>query len=514
MVDPLPRPRRLPSRTLRELVSSRSDLRLPAGADGTVAVSGISLDSRTVRPGDLYLARAGAVSHGIDHTAQALAAGAVAILTDPVAAAAVAGDVDVPVLVTDDPRAAAGPVAAWIYGDPGAAMLTLGITGTNGKTTTAWYADAGLRAAGRRTGLIGTVSTVIDGEAIASVRTTPESTDLQALFAVMRERGVDAVTMEVSSHALALGRVSGARFDVAGFTNLSQDHLDFHGDLESYFATKAELFTPAYSDTAIVTVDDEWGRRLAAQTSIPVTTLSGSPDVAADWSWEPVAGGLRLFGAGTGLDLRVALPGRFNLANAALAALLLRTAGIPDDAIAGGIGGLRVVPGRMQPVAAGQDFAVIVDYAHTPDAVSRIVAEARDLAAPGGRVWIVIGSGGDRDPGKRPVMGRAAAAADRVIVTDDNPRSEDPAAIRAAVLAGARAAGAGQAEEIGDRRAAIGAALQGAGAGDVVLIAGKGHEATQDVGGVITAFDDAAVAEELLLARDQAAGPVSGGARP
>lgn len=471
----------------------------PAALRATV--TGITHDSREVRPGDLYLARAGEHTHGIDHLPAALAAGAAAVLTDPQAAGAVPAEV--PVLVAADPRSVAGDVAAWVYGDPASGLLTFGVTGTNGKTTTAWLIDAGLRGAGRRTGLVGTVATVVDGTTLPSARTTPEATDLQALLAVMRERGVTAATLEVSSHALALGRVAGCRFDVAGFTNLSQDHLDFHGDIEAYFAAKAALFTPQYADRGVVTVDDDWGRRMAEGAAVPVDTLTSAP-AAATWTWEAVTGGLRLSGPSGPLTVPVALPGRFNLANAALAAAMLLRAGLPGEAVSAGIGGLDTVPGRMQRVEAGQDFTVLVDYAHTPEAVARVLREARALVAPGAALTVVLGCGGDRDRAKRPLMGEAAArGADRVVVTDDNPRSEDPAAIRAAVLAGA-ARGAAAVIEVADRRAAIEHALRSAGAGDVVVLAGKGHEAGQEIAGTTHPFDDATVAAGLLHARSSA----------
>ncbi len=487
------RPRRPSPRRLGDLLLLDDRLRAAPDSPGVseVAVTGASLDSRTVQAGDLYIARPGSHTHGIAHVDAARAAGAVAVLTDPASVDRAAGT-GLPVLVADDPRAVVGRVAAWAYGEPARSLLMLGVTGTNGKTTTVWLIDAALRAAGRRTGMVGTVATTVAGERLPSVRTTPEATDLHALLAVMVERGVDAVAMEVSSHALALGRVEACGFDVVGFTNLSQDHLDFHADMNSYFAAKALLFTSQHSRRGVVTVDDDWGRRLARESDVPVSTL-GERD--ADWLWSGESG-LRLVGPSGVWDVPVSLPGRFNLANAALALVMLVEAGIDPAAAARGLSELRSVPGRMQRIDAGQPFTVLVDYAHTPDAVARLLVEARRLAGPG-RVMTVLGGGGDRDAAKRPLMGRAAAAgSDRLIVTDDNPRSEDPAAIRAAILGGAD--GPAEVVEIGDRRAAIETALRAAAADDVVVIAGKGHETGQEIAGVVLPFDDASVATETL----------------
>ena len=482
--------------------------RLPAArvhGDATVAVTGITHDSRLVQQGDVYLARAGASTHGITFVADAISAGATVVLTDPdsVAAAMAAGSptvVEVP-----DPRAATGPAAAWVYSDPSSDLVVLGITGTNGKTTTAYLVEAGFRAAGRRTGLVGTIESLVDGAAVPSLRTTPEATDLQALFAVMRERGITDVAMEVSSHALALDRVDGTVFAVAAFTNLSQDHLDFHGDMEDYFAAKARLFTPDHSRRGVVGVDDAWGRRLARQADVPVTTVGASD---ADWtvhdeSVAPAGGALTVRSpSGDEHDLAVGLPGRFNLRNAAIAFVMLVEAGIDASHAARGIADLTTVPGRMERIDAGQPFSVIVDYAHTPAAVSLLLAEARAMAGPGGRVVVVIGCGGDRDAGKRPLMGAAAAAgADLAVFTNDNPRSEQPQAILDAVLAGARAEpAAGEVAVEPDRRAAIEQAVTRARPGDVVIVAGKGHEQGQEQEGRVLPFDDRQVAREVLTA--------------
>jgi len=465
-------------------------------------VTGITHDSRAVRPGDLYLARPGEHAHGIEFVADAVAAGAVAVLTDapsvPSALSAGAGAaVEVP-----DPRAAAGPAAAWVYGDPARALDVIGVTGTNGKTTTAYLLDGGLRASGRRTGLVGTVETRIGDEVVPSARTTPEATDLQALFAVMCERGVDSVAMEVSSHALALDRVAGTTFAVAAFTNLSQDHLDFHADMDDYFAAKARLFTPAYAARAVVAVDDEWGRRLAGTATVDVTSVGEAP---ADWvridEAVTASGGRTTLRAPDGAphEVEVSLPGRFNVRNAAVAYVALVLAGIEPDAARAGIASVTTIPGRMERVDAGQPFLALVDYAHTPAAVTTLLAEARVLSGDG-RVVVVLGCGGDRDRGKRPLMGAAAArGADVAVLTSDNPRSEDPLAILAAMEAGARAAG-GPAEIVvePDRRRAIELAVGKSAPGDVLVVAGKGHEQGQEQNGVVTPFDDRVVLGQAL----------------
>ncbi len=464
-------------------------------------VTGVTLDSRSVLPGDLYAALPGAVTHGAEFVAKAQQSGAVAVLTDPTGEERAAAT-GLPVLVIAKPRDVLGAVAARIYGEPTSELRLLGVTGTNGKTTTTFLLDAVLRELGR-TALIGTIQTRIGDEVVKSVRTTPEATDLQALFAVMREQAVAWCAMEVSSHALAMGRVDGARFAVAGFTNLTQDHLDFHRTFEEYFAAKASLFTPERCDVAVVTIDDEYGRRLAAQTVVPLVTIS--TEGAADWmvanqhQSEHGTTVLDIQGPNETLTVEIALPGDFNVANALLATVMLRQLDVPAEAIAAGLR-TATVPGRMEAFTREDGLAVIVDYAHTPDAVELALQAAR--SATKGRLFAIVGCGGDRDPGKRPAMGAAAArTADVVIVTDDNPRSEDPAAIRAAALAGARAAVPGvDLHEIGDRRQAIASAIALAGPGDTVVVLGKGHETGQDVGGVIHPFDDRETVRELLEA--------------
>jgi UDP-N-acetylmuramoyl-L-alanyl-D-glutamate--2,6-diaminopimelate ligase len=490
----------LPLDALTDLVGS--------GGDGDRQVSGVALASSSVRPGDLYAALPGARTHGARYAADAVERGAVAVLTDPTGRdlAEAAG---VPVRVVDDPRAVLGDVAARVYGDPSSRLRVLGITGTNGKTTTAYLVEGGLAAAGRTTGLVGTVETRTRGSAgvttYPSARTTPEAPDLHALLASMAEQGVGVVVMEVSSHALVLGRVGGVHFAAAGFTNLGRDHLDFHADVEDYYRAKAQLFD-GRADVDVVTVDDDAGRRLAAETAArrPPVTVSLRP--GADWGADDLAvtgdGGtaFALHGPdGRTWPVRLRLPGTFNVANAVLAAALLDAIGVPlDDALPGLAA--TVVPGRMEPVDAGQPFVAVVDYAHTPDAVATALAALRRSAR--GRLITVLGCGGDRDPGKRPDMGAAAAAgSDVLVVTDDNPRSEDPAAIRAAMLAGVDRVPAGERAEVlevGDRRRAVATAVELAGPGDVVLVAGKGHETGQEVAGTVHPFDDRVVLREAL----------------
>lgn len=512
---PAPRPAGLPPVPLSALATAAHVRLGGVGPASAVGVTGVTLRSADVRPGDLFLALAGSATHGASHAGEAARAGAVAILTDPAGYSIVGGQGDaqgLPVMISPDPRAAIGAVAAEIYHHPSRDMQVIGVTGTSGKTTTCYFLEAVLTAAGRRAGLIGTVGARIDGHPVPSALTTPEAPDLQALFAVMLQRGVDTVAMEVSSHALALGRVDGTRFEVGAFTNLTQDHLDFHGDMEHYFAAKQLLFD-GRARAEVVVIDDDYGRRLAERRPAAVT-VSGRVDSGADWTVraEPAdrrddLGAQRLIVTGPDGELTAAihLPGAFNATNAATALACARLVGVDPAAAALGLAAVRV-PGRMQRIDRGQPFLAIVDYAHKPAAVRAVLAAVREHGA--GRVIVVLGAGGDRDHGKRPLMGEiAAATADVVIVTDDNPRSEDPAAIRAQVLAGTRGFGA-EVHEIGDRRAAIVAAVALARAGDAVLIAGKGHEEGQEIAGVVHHFSDV---EELTDAVDawvrDAAGP-------
>lgn len=446
-----------------------------------------------MQPGDLYAALPGASVHGADFAADAATSGATAVLTDPGGVARLrAAGVDLPVLLTDDPRAVLGELARWVHDDPASSLLTFGVTGTNGKTTTAFLLEAGLRAAGHQTGLLGTVLTRIGDDVVPSVRTTPEAPDLQALLALMRERGTTAVALEISSHALVLGRVDGLVVDVAGFTNLSQDHLDFHPDMAAYEAAKASLFTAARARRGVVNSGDAAGARIAAGAGIPITTYGAAGTWRADdVELRPDGSSFRLVGPGVELPAGVALPGDFNVANALGALVMLIEAGVDAEDAVRGVEDCPGVPGRMERVDAGQSFLAVVDYAHTPEAVTRLLAAVRSVTS--GRVIIVLGCGGDRDRAKRPLMGAAAARADLAILTSDNPRSEDPAAILFEMAAGAPVA-----ELVVDRREAITRAVELARPGDAVVVAGKGHESGQEGGGVIVAFDDRVVLADAL----------------
>ena len=467
-------------------------------------VSGVTLDSRAVSPGDLYVALPGTKVHGAAFCADAVAAGAVAVLTDPDgrARAAAAG---VPVFVLADPRGKLGEIACWVYGNPSSRLRLIGVTGTSGKTTSTYLLESGLRAAGHLTGLIGGVETRIGPDRLPSSLTTPEAPDLQALFAVMAERGVTAAAMEVSSHSLALGRVAGTSFDVAVFTNLSQDHLDFHADLEDYFRAKASLFMPPV--IGVVNIDDKYGRRLASSALVPMTTFSAAGKDDADWRAVDVRSGadgstFRVIGpGGVEADVSVGLAGVFNVANALGAVVALVESGVRlEDAVAG-IAACPGVPGRLERVPApGLDITAFVDYSHKPGAVEAVLRSLRPVTR--GSLIIVLGCGGDRDRAKRPMMGAAAASlADVAILTSDNPRSEDPLAILAAMLDGVLSVPqASRARVIvePDRAAAIGQAVGLAAPGDVIVVAGKGHETGQYVAGMVLPFDDRQVTAAAL----------------
>ncbi len=503
-----PRPARVRATRLDALVETLrvagEQVEVRPGA-GDVEVAGLTLDSRAVRPGDLYAALPGATTHGARFAAGALERGAVAMLTDAEGDRVLLtdrGERPVPVLVAEGPRRLLGGLAADVYGRPAESLLTIGVTGTQGKTTVTYLLDAALRGAGHTPGLMGTTGSLVDGRPVASRLTTPEAPDLHALLAVMVEAGVDACALEVSSHALVQGRVDGVVFDVGVFLNLGRDHLDFHRDIDDYYAAKADLFTPQRARRAVVDVGDPWGRRLADETTLPLVTCTVLPDVEADWrAVDVVVGplGSELTAVGPGgrsVPLRVPLPGAFNVRNALAVVAALDAAGVDVETAAAGLATAPGVPGRMERVDAGQDFLVVVDYAHKPDAVEAVLTAVRPATT--GRVVVVLGAGGDRDPGKRGLMGEVAGRlADVVVVTDDNPRGEDPGAIRAAVLAGA--AGPAEVVEIEGRAAAIAHAVERARAGDTVVIAGKGHETGQEIAGVVHPFDDRDVVRSAVL---------------
>ncbi|CAL9611892.1 UDP-N-acetylmuramoyl-L-alanyl-D-glutamate--2,6-diaminopimelate ligase [Streptomyces sp. enrichment culture] len=495
-----PRPVRISATPLAELADQLG----VTAPDGSAEITGITHDSRAVRPGDLYAALPGARLHGADFVTQAAGLGAAAVLTDPAGAerAAAAG---LPALVVDDPRARMGELAATIYGHPGRDLLQIGITGTSGKTTTAYLVEGGLRTA-KSTGLIGTVEMRIGDERIKSERTTPEATDLQALFAVMRERGTEAVAMEVSSHALVLGRVDACVFDIAVFTNLSPEHMEFHSGMEDYFQAKAQLFTPKRSRLGVVNVDDEYGRRLANEATVPVVTYSAEGHPDADWRADEVEVGpldstFTVLGPkGERIAAKSPLAGPFNVANTLAAIVALAAAGLDPQAAADGVAAVPGVPGRLERVDEGQPFFAVVDYAHKTDAVESVLRALRKVTE--GRLHVVLGCGGDRDTTKREPMGAAVARfADTAVLTSDNPRSEDPLAILATMLQGAASVPAherGEVQVFEDRAAAIAAAVARAEPGDTVLVAGKGHEQGQDIAGVVRPFDDRQVLREAI----------------
>ncbi|MEV8060249.1 UDP-N-acetylmuramoyl-L-alanyl-D-glutamate--2,6-diaminopimelate ligase [Streptomyces antimycoticus] len=508
-----PRPLQVRPIPLAEL-ADQLGVDAPDASEGA-AVTGITHDSRAVRPGDVYAALAGARLHGADFAAQAADLGAVAVLTDP-AGAERAAATGLPVLAVDNPRGRMGALAATIYGEPGADLLQIGITGTSGKTTTAYLIEGGLKAAAKHdgglTGLIGTVETRIGDERIKSERTTPEATDLQALFAVMRERDVHSVVMEVSSHALVLGRVDGCVFDVAVFNNLSPEHMEFHSGMEDYFQAKAQLFTKARSRAGVINYDDEYGRRLIEQSEVPVTTFSaeGHPDAhwrAADVEVGPLGSTFTAVGP-NGESVRAAapLPGPFNVANALAAVVALAVAGIDPQTAADGVAAVPGVPGRLERVDLGQPYLAVVDYAHKTDAVESVLRALRKVTD--GKLHAVLGCGGDRDRLKRGPMGAAVARySDTAVLTSDNPRSEDPLAILAAMLAGAAEVPAHERGDVlveEDRANAIAAAVARAEPGDTVIVAGKGHELGQDIAGVIRAFDDRQVLREAIELSERA----------
>jgi UDP-N-acetylmuramoyl-L-alanyl-D-glutamate--2,6-diaminopimelate ligase len=453
----------------------------PAAAD----VRELAYDARRVEPGALFFCVRGSRADGHEFAPEAVANGATALVVErPL-------DLPVPQLLVTDARAAMPRAAVAFYGDPTGELTVAGVTGTNGKTTTAFLLFAVLAAAGRRPGLLGTIECRVGGERRAVQRTTPEAIDLQRTFAEMLGAGDSAVAMEISSHALVLGRADHLHVAAAAFTNLTQDHLDFHGTMEEYYASKRRLFG---TYPAAVNVTGRWGRRLADEVRAeggPLVTFgfADDADIRPD-ALELTPAGARF--RADGLDVTTSLRGRFNVENVLGTIAAARLLGLEDAAVARGIESLRGVPGRFEAVDEGQPFAVIVDYAHTPEALENVLRSARDLTS--GRLVCVFGCGGDRDRGKRPLMGRAAVAlADRVIVTSDNPRSEDPLAIIDEILAGAPGA-----DVEPDRAAAIERAIELAEEGDVILIAGKGHEQGQELANRKIPFDDREVAREAL----------------
>jgi UDP-N-acetylmuramoyl-L-alanyl-D-glutamate--2,6-diaminopimelate ligase len=458
------------------------------GDGPAVEIGGLAYDNRAVAPGTLFFCVPGFTRDGHDFAADAVERGAAALVVDrPLG-------LGVPEVQVADVRSAMAVAAARFHGDPTARLPVIGVTGTNGKTTTAFLVRSLLEAAGRRCGLLGTVTSVVAGEERPTVRTTPEAIDLQRTFREMLDGGDTACAMEISSHALELRRADGIHVAVAIFTNLTQDHLDFHPTMEEYFAAKRRLFASPLTDVRVANVDDPYGRRLAEE-------FPGTVTIGEDYRAVSVRSGFTgsdcTFVTPDGdFDVHVPLPGAFNVTNALGAWAAARAVGVQPDVLARALPDAARVPGRFEPVAEGQPFAVLVDYAHTPDSLGNVLRAARELAD--GRVIAVFGAGGDRDRGKRPLMGEIGARlADICLVTSDNPRSEDPEAIVAEILAGT--GGAANVEHDVDRRASIHRAIALAEPGDVVVIAGKGHEQGQEFeGGRKEPFDDVTVAREAL----------------
>lgn len=470
---------------------------LVSGApSGDATVYGITHDSRSVQPGDLYVALLGANSHGIDFVDEAIANGAVAIASDS-RGAAISNQKGIPAIELSNAREDMAKLAAEVYGHPERKLSITGVTGTNGKTTTTHILRSVFIDAGKRVGVIGTLGTYLDDDHLPGARTTPESTDLYATLALMVERGITHVFMEVSSHALTLSRVLGIKFDVAIFTNLTQDHLDFHGSMDNYFAAKALLFTPEYSNQAVICIDDSWGVKLSAQAKIPVITIGESGNwktTPANSSVDGVTTQVIEIHNAEPISLSVNMLGSYNATNAACALVASQILGLPISASLASLKQVRAIPGRLENIAIDSPGTAIVDYAHTPDAVATVLKVIKDSNPK--MIITVLGCGGDRDPLKRPLMGKVAAQlSDIVIVTDDNPRSEDPAVIRQAVLAGA-SEGSAQVFEVSDRRAAISQALKLAQTGCVVAVLGKGHESGQEIAGQVLPFDDRVVVAE------------------
>ena len=455
----------------------------------SIIVTGVSIDSHKIEVGDLFVAVAGAKVHGATYAGNAKLNGAVAVLTDEVGAAIIS---DLPVLVVADPRAVAGVIAAWIHKEPMRDMFSVGVTGTNGKTTVTTLLFQIAMAANRHSGLIGTVETRIGDEVVEALRTTPEAPELQSLAAVMRERHMRNLFIEVSSHAVSLNRISGSHFDIAAFTNLSQDHLDFHADMDSYFAAKAALFTHKYADTAYINIDSSWADKLLDIQELPVVRISRHAK-SADWYFERIETGLRSTSIairGTGgilIETSTKLVGDFNLDNLLMAIAISVASGIDPIDIAAITPSLTGAEGRLEKVDLGQSFSALVDYAHSPDSVASVLETLQ--MGTSGKVIAVLGCGGDRDKSKRPLMGAALlTGSDLAIFTSDNPRSEDPNQIINEMVSGLSLPYTSVIEV--DRKRAIEIAVAAAEPGDVVVILGKGHESGQEIAGVKHSFDD------------------------
>ena len=451
-----------------------------------VVISGVSINAQKVVPGDLFIAFAGANTHGISYLEQAISNGAVAVLSDKKIEASI------PSFIHPKPREIVGAISAWLYGHPFESLKAVGITGTNGKTTTANLVKQIWQLNSIKSGLVGTLGVEIADEKLESARTTPEADDLQAIAAAMVEQGCKNLVMEVSSHAIDQGRIKGAKYEVVAFSNLTQDHLDYHLSMENYFQAKANLFATEYAKAAVINIDDSYGKKLSKQVKIPVVTVSRK-DSTADWylAKAEIKNGLYQVEikskSGEILSENFALLGDYNLDNLLLAVAIVSSAGLSLDKIASTISKLQSVPGRLESINAGQKFTALVDYAHTPDAVERVIATVK--SATSGKIIGVLGCGGDRDASKRSLMGHALFnGCDLAIFTSDNPRSESAEAILKQMTAGIDLGKKGLVEI--DRKSAINLAVENAQSGDVVLLMGKGHESGQEVNSVVTPFDD------------------------
>lgn len=469
-----------------------------AHASDNPLIHGITLNSLSVKPGDLFVALPGANTHGISFMTDALIAGAAAVLTDGSGISQLKSASPI-ILAARDVRGALGPLSSWFYGVPSHDLRLYGITGTNGKTTVTYLLDHIWRENRRETGLMGTIEVKIGTDSYPSSRTTMEAPDLQALLAAFSERHINHVVMEVSSHALALHRVDGTRFSTVAFTNLSQDHLDFHGDMTNYFKAKKRLFTLSFAENAIINIDTEWGARLYQEASIPALDISMT-NRKSGWhlvDYSPTSGRGTQFSVrgpnGVLLDVQTPLVGEYNIANAMMAIALAVDSGIDPLSAAHALSNAYGAPGRLERIEHPDGVEVLVDYAHSPDAVERVIAAVKNNTP--GRIIGILGCGGDRDVSKRPLMGAALArGCDIAIFTSDNPRSESAVDI----INQMQPKEFSNVEVEIDRRKAIERGLQIAMKGDVLLILGKGHESGQEIDGVIHPFNDRDVTRELI----------------
>jgi UDP-N-acetylmuramoyl-L-alanyl-D-glutamate--2,6-diaminopimelate ligase len=458
----------------------------PTIFDQPVVISGVSINAQKVVPGDLFIAFAGANTHGISYVEQAIQNGAVAVLSDKKI------NDSIPSFIHPKPREIIGAISAWLYEYPFENIRAIGITGTNGKTTTANLVKQIWQLNSISAGLIGTLGIQIGQEKFESVRTTPEADELQAIAAAMVERGCKNLAMEVSSHAINQGRIKGAKYESVAFSNLTQDHLDYHRNMENYFQTKAKLFTYEYAKVGIINIDDPFGRKLSQHAKIPVVTVSRK-DSTADWHLVKTASTNGIIQveikskSGDRLSEEFCLFGDYNLDNLLLAVAIVNSAGLALHKIAPSISKLKSVPGRLERIDVGQKFTALVDYAHTPDAVARVIATVR--SATNGKIIGVLGCGGNRDKSKRSIMGHALFnGCDLAVFTSDNPRSESAEDILAQMAAGIELGEKGFVEI--DRKSAIDLAVKNAQSGDAILLMGKGHESGQEINSVVTPFDD------------------------